>query len=397
MKAKALSPLTILFFTIFLDLLGFGLIIPILPVYASELGASGWVIGLLGGSYSLMQFFFAPFWGGLSDRIGRRPVMLSSIALVAVSYVLFAHSHNLFWLFLSRILAGIGSANLSAAQAFISDVSAPEKRAKNFGLVGAAFGLGFIFGPPVGGWLKSHYDIEGVGYVAAVLNGVNLLMALRWLPESLKERNPEAAFFSNPLANLGRMLKRAGINKLLVINFLFIGAFSMMQITAALLWKDHYHLNEAQIGYVFAFIGLVVAIIQGTLIGKFQNLFGERRLVLMGIVSMAIGLWGIPQVPVDWFVPMEFVCLLFTAFGNAFLTPTLVSLLSQQAGKQEQGQVLGVNQSVGSLARVVGPAAGGVLYGFHYSAPYWAGAILLAVMYFAFLIGRTRARHRHDR
>lgn len=386
----AIKPLTVLFFTIFLDLLGFGLIIPILPVYADELGAGGFVIGLLGASYSLMQFLFAPFWGGLSDRYGRRPIIMSSILLVAGSYLVFAHAVTLPLLFLSRILAGIGSANLSAAQAFISDVSTPENRAKNFGLIGAAFGLGFIFGPVAGGWLKEHYEVIGVGYVAAGLNALNLLMAFRWLPESLKQKDPAAPFFQNPFRNLGTQLRRPVISELLIINLVFISAFSMMQITAALLWRDKYGLNEAEIGYVFAFIGVSVALIQGTLIGKFQIWLGERRLLLIGCGLMAIGLWGIPHVPPNWFVPAEFLFLLCNSFGNAFLTPTLVSLLSARAGKLEQGKVLGVNQSVASLARVIGPAIGGTLYGFHYSGPYWAGSLLM--VFTAFLALRLVRR-----
>lgn len=385
------SPLLVLFITIFIDLIGFGIIIPILPIYADELGAPGWVIGMIAGSFSLMQFLFAPFWGGLSDRIGRRPVILTSIFLVALSYLIFANSTTLFLLFAARILAGIGSANISAAQAFISDITPPEKRAKNFGLIGAAFGLGFIFGPPLGGFLKTNYGIEWVGYVSAGLAAINLVMAFFMLPESLKVKNKGSKYFPNPFSELKAIFPRKDIRSFLFINFVFITAFSMMQITAALLWENYYELTEAQVGYVFAFIGLSVVVIQGTLIGRLTKKFGERRLFVAGNFLMAIGLLAMPYVPLELFIPLELIALLTISFGNAFFTPTLSSLLSQSAGKHEQGRIMGMSQSVGSLSRVVGPLIGGTLYGYDRHLPYiTASAIMLITAYMAFRIVKIR-------
>ncbi len=381
------KPLLVLFVTIFLDLVGFGIVIPILPLYADELGASGFMIGLITASFAFMQFFFAPFWGNLSDRIGRRPVLLISIAVIGVSYLIFAQANTLFILLLSRMLAGIGAANISTANAFISDITPPEKRSKNFGLVGAAFGLGFIFGPPLGGLLKDHFGIEAVGYVSAGLAAINFLMAYLLLPESLQEKNRENSLIPNPFAEFKHMLPRKAIMSFLVSNFIFLSAFSMMHITASLLWQEKYNLSESEIGYVFAFIGIAVAVVQGTLIGSFNKWFGEKKLFISGSFLMAVGLIAMPFVPVELFIPLELVALLIIAVGNGFFTPTVSSLISQQAGKKEQGKVLGLLQSVGSLSRVVGPILGGALYGIHLALPYIvASGMMLGVVLLAYLI-----------
>ncbi|NBC06094.1 MAG: MFS transporter, partial [Bacteroidetes bacterium] len=184
------SPLIVLFITIFIDLIGFGIIIPILPIYANDLGASGAEIGLVAASFSFMQFLIAPFWGNLSDRYGRKPILLISIAITGLGYLIFSQASTLFLLFAARIVAGIGSANISTAQAYISDITPPDKRAKAFGIIGAAFGLGFIFGPPLGGFLKNNFGIDYVGYVAAGLSAANLLLAYFMLSESLE--NPKS-------------------------------------------------------------------------------------------------------------------------------------------------------------------------------------------------------------
>ena len=189
MKNKALA---VLFLTIFLDLMGFGLIIPILPIYAKDLGATDAMVGLLGTSFSIMQFLFASFWGGLSDRYGRRPVMLTSILIMMVAYILFANATVLWLLFVTRLMKGFGAANLSVAQAYISDVVPQENRTKAFGIIGAAFGLGFIFGPSLGGILNEYFGVAGVGYFAASLSGLNFILAWFFLGETLK--NPPFCF-----------------------------------------------------------------------------------------------------------------------------------------------------------------------------------------------------------
>ena len=387
MKNKALA---VLFLTIFLDLMGFGLIIPILPTYAKTLGATDAMVGLLGTSFSIMQFIFASFWGGLSDRFGRRPIMLISIAIMVVAYVLFANATVLWLLFATRLLKGFGAANLSVAQAYISDVVPQKDRTKAFGVIGAAFGLGFIFGPSIGGVINEFYGVAGVGYFAACLGTLNFILAWLFLKESLEEKSDSIELFPNPFKDLVRFKHIPEVNALFTINFVYVLGFSMMQITATLLWAEHFGLSEMHIGYTFAYVGLLAVIIQGGLIGKFNSWFGERNLLVIGTLLAAIGLFGMPIVPTDHF-SLELVCMTFLSLGNALLTPTVSSLLSSFAPEGMQGKILGTNQSVGSLARVVGPAVGGVAYGWHFSYPYLlAGSISLIV---SVLAVRLRKKH----
>ena len=381
MRNKAL---VVLFFTIFMDLMGFGLIIPILPIYAKELGATDAMVGLLGTSFSIMQFIFASFWGGLSDRYGRRPIMLASISIMVVAYLLFANATVLWLLFATRLLKGFGAANLSVAQAYISDIVPKEQRTKAFGIIGAAFGLGFIFGPSIGGIVNEYYGVSGVGYFAAGLSGINLLLAYFFLAETLKEPADSVNLFPNPFKDIFAFRKVLEVNALFTINFVYILGFSMMQITSTLLWAEHFGLSEMHIGYTFAYIGFLAVVIQGGLIGYFNSWFGERNLLLFGTVLVAVGLFFMPFVPTDQFY-LELLCMTLLSFGNALLTPTVSSLLTTYAPKDAQGKILGTNQSVGSLARVVGPAVGGAVYGMHFTYPYvLAGSITLVVSVLAF-------------
>ncbi len=385
MKNKALA---VLFLTIFLDLMGFGLIIPILPTYAKTLGATDAMVGLLGTSFSIMQFMFASFWGGLSDRYGRRPIMLISIAIMIVAYVLFANATVLWLLFATRMLKGFGAANLSVAQAYISDVVPKENRTKAFGIIGAAFGLGFIFGPSIGGVLNEYYGVQGVGYFAAALGVVNLLSAYFFLGETLQVKSDKAILFPNPFKDIIRFRSIYEVNALFTINFVYILGFSMMQITSTLLWAEHFGLSEMHIGYTFAYIGLLAVIIQGGLIGQFNKWFGERNLLVFGTILVAVGLFTMPFAPTDRFY-FELLSLTLLSFGNALLTPTVSTLLTTLAPEDAQGKILGTNQSVGSLARVVGPAIGGLVYGWHYTYPYvLSGSITLIVSVLAIRLRR---------
>ncbi len=388
------KPLFVLFITIFIDLLGFGIVIPILPVFSKELHASAMEIGIIAGLYSLMNFFFAPIWGTLSDKIGRRPVMLISISITTLAYLFFAFTSSLTMLVVARIFAGIGSANISAAQAYISDITEPQDRAKNMGLLGAAFGLGFIFGPPAGGYLKAlsgNGSVAFVGYFSAALCAANLIMAYFMLPESLKVKQPEKSFRFKPITDIFSALKKPVLSELYTLNFIYISAFAMMQITASLLWIDRYALDEKQVGFVFMFIGLVSAILQGGFVGKLNKAFGEAQLLLMGCVFMIVGLLMIPYVPQSQFWLM-LVSMTFISFANACITPAITSLISLAAPQGEQGQALGMNQSFGSLSRVAGPALGGLLYHWHYSFPYICGAsLMLACVWLSKKVSKQKA------
>ena len=372
-------PLLVLFITVFLDLIGFGLVIPVLPIYADELGAAAITIGLIEASFSGAQFMFAPFWGALSDRIGRRPVLLISIVIMMLSYLVLAHASTLLLLFIARATAGIGAANISTANAYVSDISPPEKRARNFGIIGAALGLGFIFGPPIGGIIKDSYGMAGVGYFAAGLSLLNLLVAWLFLPESSFLRSSERALFTTPLREFKTVMTRKAIRSLLVIQLVFMAAFSMLQMTASLLWKDKFSLSEAHIGYTFGFVGIVMVIVQGLLLGRFTRWFGEKRLFIAGNFLMAIGLLSMPYVPPELFVPLELIGLVFIAFGSAFFSPTLSSLLTKKSDEDEQGKILGLMQSMGSLARVIGPVTGGFFYGLSLYLPFSVAAGIMLI------------------
>lgn len=387
------SRLAILFLTVFIDLLGFGLVIPILPTYASQLGASPFEVGLVMAVYALMNFIFSPFWGSVSDRLGRRPVIAFTVLITALAFLLLAHAHSLALLFAARMLAGIGSANIAASQAYITDVTPPEGRAKALGLIGAAFGIGFIFGPPVGGFIKEHYGMAAVGYSAMGLSLLNLLLVLLLLPESLKERNREVKLELKPVTQALNALRNERFRDLFITTFIYITAFSMMQITVALLWEEQYALSEAQIGYMFAAIGFASAVVQGTLVGWLARTFGEARLMVYGAILMGCGLLSIPFVPNDLFMPLALIPIALLALANGCLMPSITSLLSRNAQQSEQGQVLGLNQSFASLARIAGPTLGGVLYGWHYTGPYVAGAGLMGVV-LIFVLAFQRAARR---
>jgi MFS transporter, DHA1 family, tetracycline resistance protein len=371
------SHLAILFLTVFIDLLGFGLVIPILPTYAVSLGATSFEVGLVMAVYALMNFIFSPFWGTLSDRVGRRPVIAGTVLVTAMAFLLLAHANTLFLLFAARMLAGIGSANIAASQAYITDVTPPEGRAKTLGLIGAAFGIGFIFGPPVGGLIKEHLGMAAVGYSAMGLSLFNLLLVLLFLPESLKVKDATNKLEIKPVSQAVRALRNERFRDLFLTSFIYITAFSMMQITVALLWEQHYGLSEARIGYMFASMGLASAIVQGTMVGWLARTFGEQRSMLYGCVIMGVGLLMIPFVPEAYFFPLAFIPIALLALANGCLMPSITSLLSRNASEKEQGQVLGLNQSFGSLARIAGPTVGGMLYGWHFTSPYIGGSLLM--------------------
>lgn len=381
-KTVMRRPIVVIFITIFIDMLGFGIIIPILPVFSKELGAENYQVGLIAMSYPIMNFLFAPFWGSLSDRFGRRPIILGSVLITTVAYFIFSQAISLWILLLSRILSGIGSANLSVAQAYVADVSSPKERAKSMGLIGAAFGLGFIIGPTAGGYLKNlstYGHVDWVGYGASAICLVNLLLAFFFLPESLKERNHNLAFNFKVISGIVHELRKPVIRELLLINFIFITAFMIMQIAATLFWRESIGLTEIEMGYMFAFIGVLTVIVQGGLVGRMVKRFGEYRLVTIGSYLAMLGFALIPWVTTETFIPLELVAFGILALANGCITPSITSLLSKSAAPTDVGQVLGVNQSFGSLARAAGMALSGFMYGIEFHLPFLTGAVLMVL------------------
>lgn len=385
MKDKRIA---ILFLTIFIDLLGFGIVIPILPNLAKSLALDASLsmepdvaVGLVAAVFSAIQFLFAPLFGALSDRVGRRPVILGSIIVNALGYAIFGLAGNFFILLLSRVISGFGSANISAAQAYIADISDAKDRAKKMGIIGAAFGLGFVFGPPIGGWLYELGDLTYVGFFAASLCSINFLLALKMLPESNTNRGGVKRKPKDTFKGMAKAWRIEIIGELLLINFIYISAFSMMQINASILWKEHYSLTPAEIGNIFGIIGVFSAIVQGGLIGVFQKKFGLNKMLLWGCPIAGLGLTLIPMPSMEWFYPVQILAILLLALSNGLLMPSINSLVSLHSPSNAQGSMLGILQSMGSLARAIGPVISGFLYAQYYRLPYFAGGFLMLITF----------------
>lgn len=351
--------LTILFLTVFVDLVGFGIVLPLLPFYADRFGASGLEIGFLVTVYSLAQLFLAPIWGRLSDRHGRRPILLVGLVGSALSYVVFAYAGSLLVLFASRIMAGVGGANVSVAQAYIADITPPEERAGSMGLIGAAFGLGFIFGPALGGAL-APVSWEAPGLAAAALCFGNAILAFFLLPESLAESEDAerraASAVPVRLDDLRTALRSPRLLRILGLSFFFVVAFSCMQPTFPLFGETRFGLEERTVGYLFAFLGLISAIMQGGLVRALVPRLGEATLIRACALPFIGGLVVIAYAPS---MPVLLAGLALLAVGFGGTLPSIHSLLSRVAPEELQGSVLGVGQSVSALARVVGPLVAG--------------------------------------
>jgi multidrug resistance protein len=370
------SPLVIIFVTVFIDLLGFGIIIPLLPFYAESYGASATVVGMLGTSFSLMQFLFSPVWGRLSDRIGRRPIILIGLAGSCVSYLVLALAGSLSLIFLARIVGGIAGANIPTAQAYIADVTTPENRARGMGLVGAAFGLGFIFGPALGGIL-SHLGPSAPMWFASALCGANLLAAWFLLPES-RHASPARVTLGR-LDSLRLAMRDRRLVLLLSLYFIVTAAFSGFEATFALFSERRFGFTVSTIGYLFAFIGGTLALVQGMLVGRAVTRIGEARLIPIAICIIGL---GIGLVPFAWSIPALLGAVGTLAVGMGFNGPALSSMVSRLTHADDQGGMLGLASSLASLGRVVGPAWGGFLFDtMGMTTPYLSAA---AIMFVAF-------------
>ncbi len=365
------SALAILFVIVFIDLLGFGMVVPVMALYAEKLGASKESTGWLMTGYSAMQFLFTPIWGRLSDRLGRRPLLLGSIAMTAVAFLGYAIAPSFGWLLASRVFAGAATANIAIAQAYIADVTAPEDRARGMGIIGAAFGLGFVLGPAIGGFL-SGVSMALPGYAAAGLALANGVAALFLLPEpSARSAAPRRAGFLALVEELGR----PGIRRLIAIYLLAVGAFSAMEATFALLAEHRFDLDQRHVSWLFAFIGVLVVIVQGGLIGRLTRQFGEARLLVVGLLLQAIAFVALPWSPG---VPGLFAACVPLAVGSGLSNPSLSSLLSRSARAEDQGGTLGMGQSAAALGRIVGPISATAAFGkVGFAAPYIGGAVLL--------------------
>ena len=391
--------LGVIFLTVVIDLLGFGLVMPFLTLQARDaFGVDAGTAALLGACYSGMQFLFMPVWGRLSDRIGRRPVMIMSICFSALTMaalgVALAWSDTILWLFVARALSGSATANIGTASAYIADITAPEDRVKGMGLIGLAFGLGFLIGPGVGGLLAT-YEINGrhgpwACFAAAALSAINLVWALTSLPESLPaERRARGANGTDAGAHgrslsplrteaLRKLLSTRGIGHASLTNFLIILAFSGLEITYAMYAADAFALTNQQVGLFFVFMGLIGALVQGVFVRRVSGKVRETSLARAGLLFMLVGFCGFVLAPRAGLSGLLAVSGL-VAIGNGLTQPAISAYISRLADPTRQGETLSANQSMSSLARVFGPLLGGYLYALGPSWPFVSCALLDAL------------------
>jgi DHA1 family tetracycline resistance protein-like MFS transporter len=386
----------VLFLVVFVDLVGFGLIIPLLPFYGEHFQASPLTVGLLMAVYSFAQFIAAPAWGRLSDRLGRKPVLAVTLAGATLSYLWLAFAQELWMLFAARALGGLMAGNIAAAFAYVADVTTPANRAKGMGIVGAAFGLGFIFGPAIGGMLAGHdpanADYTSPALLAMALSGTALVLTLALLPESLPADVRRA---HGEMSRRGRWqmlanaLRQPGVGRLILIAFLATFVFAGMETTFAMWSRRAFGWGPEQNGYLFAFVGLISAGVQGTMVGRLARRFGERRLITAGSALLAAGMLGIPLAASP---PLLWPAMLIVAVGFSLMTPSLNSMISLSVDTGVQGGAMGVSRSATTLARVLGPGFAGLLFEIlGKDWPFFAGALVMCVV-IALAVGAAGAQ-----
>jgi MFS family permease len=407
------ASLLVIFVTVFIDLLGFGIVLPLLPRYGRYFEADRVTLGLLLSSFSAMQFVFAPLWGRLSDRVGRRPVLMIGLAGSTVCYALFGVATSLGregtllglgalpWLFITRTGAGIAGATIPTAQAYIADVTGAAERGKGMALIGAAFGIGFTFGPLLGAaFVSGNPDAPpsaAPGYIAGTLSGMALLSAVFVLPESLRPESQPAARHWLNVSALGRAVSRPALGLVLLAIFLTTFCFAQFESTLALL-TEAFGLSHRSNYLIFAYVGLVLALSQGLLVRRLMPRLREYRMSVIGTLVMSAGLMLIALAAGGRSLGVLFAVMPLAVIGFSALTPSLQSLLSLRTSTAEQGEMLGLGQSMSALARILGPLAGMPLFGIAITLPYWIAGGLMAVglLLVAAAGGADRAAEREE-
>lgn len=372
--------LNVIFLTVFLDMIGFGMVFPLMPFYIKKLGGDSTTVGLIFTSFASMQLLATPIMGRLSDRYGRRKVILISLVGNAASMVMFALANQLWMIFVSRLIAGATAGNLGACQAVIADITSKEERAKDMGRLGAGIGLGMVLGPVMGSGL-SHFGIWAPAVAAAIAALVDLGLALVWMPETRRSVleaeavNAEAAS-KKPGPTFMQAISERRLLMVMGITFLTFYCLSNLQVAMALLSQERLGWGEKESGYMFTLFGVTTLVVQGGLIGRMVKALGELNLLLLGAVVIFTGMVTISQA----YSPIALIlgAALF-AFGVAVTNPCVSSLASRYAPRDMQGAVLGISQSAGGLARAVGPAVGGYLFHFGAGLPFVGGAIAAAL------------------
>ncbi len=362
------KPQIVIFLTVFIYLLGFGIVIPIIPIISTQFGATPFQTGLLMSSYSLMQFIFSPFWGRLSDKYGRRPILLACLIGEVFSYIFFALSRNLEALFVARLLSGFFGASISTASAYISDITPVNQRSKGMALIGAAFGLGFLFGPAIGGGLTiwaTHLSTDPFfrtsfsSYWVAGLCLVTFLFAFKYLKETLKPDSTAQAKQSR-FKTITKFFALPTVGPLIFVFFLSSFGMSMMEATLVLFMKKKFGWGLTEVSFGFAYVGLMIVFTQGFLVRKLIPKYGERNILRIGLILMSLGLCGIAAAQSLFAMALTQTLL---AMGTGFVNPSTLGSVSLLTPANEQGAALGTTQSMASLGRIGGPALGGALFG----------------------------------
>jgi DHA1 family tetracycline resistance protein-like MFS transporter len=375
MKRLVRSPLLPIFLIVFVGLLGFGIIIPLLPLYAKQFGASPFVAGLLLSTYSLLQLVATPYLGALSDRIGRRPVLIVSQIGTVLSFLLLGVANSLPLLFVARVLDGISGGNISTAQAYISDVVDEKNRAKAFGLIGVAFGLGFILGPVIGGVLSHGGNFYRPALAAATISFVSLLLTIFYLPESLPRalRNQRRQLRIFDVAGLRRAWGYEQLGLLLLIFFLFSLVQAGFEGLFTLFSDRKFGLGPRESGYLLGYVGVLGVLVQGGMLGPLVQRLGERRVLQAGLV---LGAFGFVWSGFADSLPILMLALVPVAFGLGVATPTTNSLIARESPPDERGRILGIGQSMSALARVFGPLLSGYALEYQTWLPFVVAALL---------------------
>jgi MFS family permease len=371
--------LIFIFITVFVDMLGYGMVIPLLPFYVEAHHGGAEIAGALGSLYALMQLLSGPIIGGLSDKYGRRPVLLICLLGTAGAYVLLGLANSLALIFLAVMLDGLTGGNLSTANAYIADITPPEKRAQGFGIVGAAFGLGIMAGPVVGG-LLSQYGLSAPAFLACGIALLNVLWGCFILPESLPPEKRAATLKLtrlNSFTQLGDLFRVPTIQLLLLALFTLNLAFSGLQTNFPLYSHARFEWTAFNNGIFFAYVGVCAVFVQGFLLGRIQPHVGDKRLALLGLVFMAVGLLGVAVAPQAWVL---YPVVGIVALGSGMSIPALTSLISNRMGAESQGRMMGGMQVLLSLTAIIGPTLAGVAFErVDASAPYWLGGGLAGV------------------